>query len=435
MKTGVKKALLALLVLVSVVTSLALIVACGPPPKVTMRVAWWGNPTRDERTNKVIELYQKDFPNVTINPEFVSWAGYWEKINTQAAGNDLPDVMQHDYAYLLQFVSKNLMEDLTPYINSKKISLDGVSETYLSGGRVGGNLYGISLGTNAVCMVYDPAILAKAGITAPKNDWTWDDFVKIALEVYAKTKIQTLPIFYTDPKVGFENWIRQSGQSFYAKDGASLGFTDPALLEEFFNIQVQLLKAGAMVKPDVVYVNVTITEDQFSKGNSWVQYVWSNQIVATQAAAKKDLGIVMLPRIKNPTRAGTYLKPSMFFSVPKTSANKEEAAKFINYFLSNPAATKVLLAERGIPIINSVRDGIKTNVDPVTQQVFAFIDTVAKDGNSSPIDPPDPAAGAAEVLNAFRLTAQDIMFGKTSVKDGVAKFMKQANEILAKNKK
>ena len=102
-----------------------------------------------------------------------------------------------------------------------------MDESYLSGGRVGNGMYGISLGTNAVTLTYDPAILQKAGVAEPSPNWTWADFERIALQVYQRTGVQTLPFFTTDPKVGFDNWIRQTGASFFTPDGNSLGFTDP----------------------------------------------------------------------------------------------------------------------------------------------------------------------------------------------------------------
>lgn len=398
---------------------------------VTIRVAWWGNPTRDERTLKVIEMYQQKFPNVTIEPETVGWGGYWDRINTQVAANNLPDLMQHDYAYLLQFVSRNLMADLTPFVQSKAINLEGVDETYLSGGRVGGKLYGVSLGTNAVSLVYDPAVLQKAGVAEPKPDWTWADFEKISQQVYTATKVRTLPFFTTDPKVGFENWIRQTGRPLFSPDGKSLGFTDQAPLEEFFAIQLRLLKAGVLVNPEIAFVSGTPQEDPFSKGNSWVQYVWSNQVVSTQAAANRPIKVTLLPKIANSQRPGTYLKPSMFFAIPAMTKIPAEAAKFINYFLSDPEANMVLLGERGVPIIPAVRDTVKNALDPNMQMVFDYIGLVGK-ANASPIDPPDPA-GTGEVLKMFRDTTQEVLNGKLSAKDGAAKIMKQANEILSKS--
>lgn len=144
-----------------------------------MRLAWWGNPTRDEKTLGVADLYMANNPNVTIEPETTGWGGYWDRINTQAAASSLPDLMQHDYAYMLQFVGRNLLTDLTPYINSGVIDLSKVDETFISGGRVGKGLYGISLGTNAVCFVYNAEILKQAGI--PEIDsanWTWGTLKK-----------------------------------------------------------------------------------------------------------------------------------------------------------------------------------------------------------------------------------------------------------------
>jgi multiple sugar transport system substrate-binding protein len=423
-----RKTTVFLLVLAAFV--LPAVIAAAADTKVSMRVAWWGNPTRDERTLKVIDMYQKKYPNVTIEPETVGWGGYWDRLNTQVASGTMPDVMQHDYAYLLQFVSRNLMADMTPFVQSRTIDLVGVSDTYLSGGKVGGKLYGVSLGTNAVSLVYDPAVLQKAGVAEPKADWTWSDFEKMALQIYSTTKVQTLPFFTTDPRVGFDNWIRQAGSSFFSPDGKSLGFSDAAQLTEYFAIQLRLLKAGALVNPEIAFVSGTPQEDPFSKGNSWVQYVWSNQVISTQAAANRPIKVALLPKITGAKRPGTYLKPSMFFSIPASSQIQAEDAKFINYFLTDSQANGVLLGERGVPIIPTVRDSVKKALDPNMQMVFDFIGLVGK-GYSSPIDPPDPAP-AGEVLKLFRDTAQEILNGKSSAEDGAGKIMTQANAILKK---
>ncbi len=397
--------------------------------KVTLRLAWWGNPTRDERTLKVVELYQKAYPNVTIEPETVGWAGYWDRINTQVASNSMPDVMQQDYAYLLQFVDRKLMADLTPYVSGKVINLDGVDDAYLSGGRVGGKLYGVSLGTNAVCLIYDPDILKKAGVAEPTPAWTMADFEKMSLQIFQKTGVQTLPFFTTDPRVGFDNWIRQTGKPFFA--GKALGFSDTAQLEEFWNVQLRLLSAGVLLNPESAFVTVSVAEDPFTKGTSWCQFVWSNQVVASQAAAKKAVKIALLPRITSGySRPGTYLKPSMFFSVPAQSKIGAQAAKFINFFLTNLDANKVLLGERGVPIFPTVRDTVKETLDPYASMVFDYIGLVGK-GNASAIDPPDPAA-AGEILKLFRDTTMQVLYKKSTPKDAAAAFISQANQVLGK---
>lgn len=404
--------------------------ATASSAKTELRLAWWGNPTRDERTLKVIDLYQQKFPNVVIDPETVGWGGYWDRVNTQVAAGNLPDVMQHDYAYMLQWVSRNQLTDLTPLIQKKTIDLTGVDDSYISGGRVAGKVYGVSLGTNAICFVYDPAVLAKAGIPEPRADWTWADFERISIEVFRKTGVQTTPLFTTDPKVGFDNWIRQTGRPFYSPDGKTLGFTDPTELRAYFDVQLRLKAAGALVSPESAFINKTPQEGEFAMGVSWVTYLWSNQVVAEAAAAKRPIKIALPPRIAGSRRPGTFLKPSMFFAIPATSKNVDAAAKFVNFFLTDIEANKILLGERGVPIIPSVREAVKASVNPVMGQVFDYISLVGN-GNSSPIDPPDPAA-SGEVLKFFRDTTQAVLLGAMSSSEGADRIIRQSNAILAK---
>lgn len=425
-----KKVLLVLLA-VLVVFSLTAITTAAPA-KVTLRLGWWGNPTRDARTLKAVEMYMAKNHNVTIETETTGWAGYWDKIATQAAANNLPDIMQQDYAYITQYANKNLLLDLGPYVKSKQIDLTNVPDTFTSGGKVKNKLYGVSLGTNAFCMIYDPAVLQKAGVAAPTPNWTWADFEKMSGTIYAKTGVQTMLLSNVDPKVAFDNMIRQTGKPFFAEDGTKLGFTDTKTLIEFYDLQLRLLKANVLVKPDVGFLSTTPQETPFAKGNSWVEFVWSNQVVAFAAAANRPVAIALLPKIDKSKRPGAFLKPSMFFSVTKASANKDEAVKFVNYFLNDLEANKVLLAERGIPIIPQVRDVLKGAVDQVNKQIFEYIELVGNK-NASTIDPADPP-GAGEVLKLFRTIDQEVLYNTISPKDAAAKFIKQANEMLAKNK-
>lgn len=422
-----KKKVLASLLIIMLLLPAMLFAAPAAEKKATgMRLAWWGNPTRDEKTYKAVEMYQAQNPGVVIDTETTGWDGYWDKLNTQAAAGGLPDLMQHDYAYMLQWVTRNQLRDLTPYIKSGVIDTSKIADSFLSGGMVDGKIYGISLGTNALCLAYDPAVFAKAGIAEPDSAvWTWADFERIALEIYRKTGVQTLPFFTTDPKVGFDNMIRQTGKQTFGATG--LGFTDPAVLKEFFEIQMRLLNAGALVRPEVAFVSVSPEEGEFARGRSWVEFMWSNQYVAFQSAAARPLKIALLPKIANASAYGTFLKPSMFFSIPASAENPDEAAKFLNFFLNDIPLNDVLMGERGVPIPDDVRDHMATKVDPVNKQIFEFISLAS--ANAGPIDPPDPPA-AGEFLKLFRDVTQEILLRQSSVDAGVNKIMSQGAQIL-----
>src|SRR5690606_11627175 len=65
-----------------------------PDEKVELDLAFWGDETRAGFYNEAIEAFNKEYPNITVKPQFLDFAGFWEKRQTEAAGGGLPDVMQ-----------------------------------------------------------------------------------------------------------------------------------------------------------------------------------------------------------------------------------------------------------------------------------------------------------------------------------------------------
>ncbi len=395
-----------------------------------MRLAWWGNPTRDQRTNDAVAAYTAKYPNAEIEQETVGWSGYWDRINTQAAAGNLPDLMQHDYSLIYNWVQRGLLLDLTPYIKSGAIRTSKIADSFLSGGKFGDGIYGISLGTNALSVAIDATVLAKAGIPMPDTaTWTWTDFLDIARTVYAKTGVQTMPIFYGDPRHGFENLLLQTGQTLFSTDGKALGFTDATVLRQFFETQLTLLDEGVLVKPDIAFVTVTPDEGVLAKGGTWVDWIWSNQLAATQAVTKDDLVLGLMPKIANQKRPGTYLKPSMFFAVTAKAENPGEAIKFLDYFVNDVDLNRdVLKAERGVPIPSDVRESLLKEVDDINKKIFSFIDLAGK--NAGPIPLPDPQK-SAEVVALIRNTTMEVLMKKVSVSDAVSRILTEGNRILA----
>lgn len=388
-----------------------------------LRLAWWGNPTRDERTIKVAEMFMKDHPEVKIQTETTGWGSYWDKMNTQAAAGSLPDLMQHAYTYVLEWIKRGQLLPLDSYVKSGALDVSDIDKSFLDSGVVNGKLYAVNLGSNALCLAYDPAVLGKAGITAPDDTtWTWDDFEKMAIQIYKKTGVKTMPLFASEPEVGLQFFVRENGQSIYAKQGSGLGFSDPKIIEDFFGVQLRLLEAGALVNPEVAFVNVTQGESEFAKGNSWVEFMWSNQFVAFQKAANRPLKIALIPSIKDSKQKGTFFMASMYFSIPASAKNPDDAVAFLNYFLNDVSANDVLNGERGVPVPAKIRAHLSENADPVNKQIFDYISHVA--GNCSPIDPPDPPK-ASEFLKLVKDKTMEVLMKKTAPENA-------ANEIIAK---
>jgi multiple sugar transport system substrate-binding protein len=401
----------------------------APGGKTTIRVAWWGSQSRHERTIKAIELYQQKHPEVTIQPEFSGWDGYWEKKSAEAAAGNLPEVFQQDYQFIEQYALKDLLLNLSPYVQDNRLDLRDAAQTSYVSGVIGGKLYGINLGTNAPCVIYDPALFKKAGIAEPKPDWTWQDYVSIVRALHQKLGI------YGDGDVpggynfGPKYVARQKGQAFYSADRKSIGFDD-SVFTSFFGTEFALVKEGALPLPDV-RLEIKGAENQLivTQKSAILSSYQSNQLIAIQKAANRPLAIIPLPVDPNQKAPAMWLKAAMFFSAAKTASQPDQAVAFINYFVNDIEANKVMLAERGIPISSKVSDALKPLMGATDQQVFDYIAYVTK--NSSPIDPPDPA-GYAEIYKLLQNIEAQIGFGKITAEDGAKQFREQANQILSK---
>src|SRR5699024_8488147 len=99
--------------------TLTTLAACGPnmagssgSDPGTVRFAWWGNPTRDELTRAAIDAYAEVAQDITVAAEPGEWDGYWDKLATQVAGGDCPDVLQMDESYLAESASRGIHLDL-----------------------------------------------------------------------------------------------------------------------------------------------------------------------------------------------------------------------------------------------------------------------------------------------------------------------------------
>jgi len=415
--------------------------ATSAPKPVELRIAWWGSQTRHDRTIAVIELFQKKYPHIKITYEFAAWADYWTKMNTQAAGGTLPDIMQQDYQMIAQWVDKKLLMPLDPYIADGTINLKNVAEASIKGGIIGGKNYAINLGNNTLCFELDVDAFKKAGIDLPGDKWTWDDYEKIAMAFRQKANMYG----GSDSLYNWELWrsiYLAMGEYIWSDDGTQLGYPPEhdKIYADFLKMAVRLQKAKAIPsREEEVAAQWTLENNLFVKGQAAMTWLWTNQVVASWKAAgeNRNIKLATLPVPAGAKMGAHYMKPSMFFSITANSKNPKEAAMFIDFFTNSVEANEILLAERGVPISSAVREGIKPKLGKSQVAMFDFVAQAEK--TAAPIRPPDPA-GSADISgsdNSFIVTKviEPVMYGKLSPEEGMALLRKEANAILAKNKK
>jgi multiple sugar transport system substrate-binding protein len=299
-----------------------------------VRIAWWGSQTRHDRTLEVIELFEEKNPDIAISAEFTGWDGYWDRLATQSAGQNLPDIIQMDFQYLDEYVSRELLEGLNTHIDSGVLNFDHVEDVYLEGGIIDDELYAVNLGANSMTMIYDPAMFAEAGVEPFEPGYTWDDFITAARQLKENLGEDTYVSVF-DGAGGFLHYLRQHDLTMYSEDGTGLGYDDDQYFIDFFSKWQELKDEGVAPGPEIK-ADIDGLEDELivHERSPLFAQVWSNQIVALQNAAGREVEMTLLPHLEGGTQ-GQFLKPSMFFSVTTQSDQPEEAARFIDFITND----------------------------------------------------------------------------------------------------
>lgn len=416
--------------------STALLAAGGLSPAALAQAArqrlyFWGGQARADRTYGVTDLYTKAKAGTEIEGEFLAWADYWPKLATQTAGGNAPDIIQMDYRYIVEYAKRNAIAPLDEFVGGA-LKLDDFDQDQLDGGKVDGKLYGISLGANSVALLVNSAVFEEAGVALPGRDTTYDD-IRAMGEAFKSANIRGGIKVIGDGSGSepmLDNWIRQRGKALYTAEG-KLGFDADDMIE-WFQLWAGLRADGICVSAEdqALDTNGPLELTMVALGKAAIVPSNSNQLVAHQAINKDKLTITNYPRIAAGVGGGHYRKPSMFFSVGGSAADKEAAAAFISFFVNDQEAAKVLGVERGIPCSAAVRDALAPTLDEQSQIALNF---VANLGDLLGPLPPSPPAAAGEIDSSLlRVLSQEVAFGARSPEDAGPAFVQGATEILSR---
>lgn len=383
-----------------------------------LRIMWWGSQDRHEATLAAIELYKKSHPNVTFEPEYSGMDGYLDKLSTQAAAGNAPDIFQLDPGWVSDWAGRNQLADLSSLNTSK------IDPKLLSSGQSKGKQVALPLGFVAQGMIYDKAALTKLGIAAPKNGWTWDDFFQMAKD--SKGKLPQGQYFTKDfagDYFAYSGFQYAKGKGQVVTNDGKFNIDKDTFLEWTKKFE-ELRKEGIVPPADV---NASDKEfdpkmDLMVSGKIMFRLSFSNNYASWNSLKEGAYALVTMPRGKE---AGGWLKPSMFFGVSPVSKNAEEAKKFVDWFLNDPEAAKILVTKRGMPVNSDIVTALTPGLSDVDKAGVELLEATKKDGQTySP-----GAKGWTNFIDKdWKLVRDELSFGKTTPEAAFDKLKSAAQE-------
>ncbi|OOG63167.1 hypothetical protein B0E45_29580 [Sinorhizobium sp. A49] len=393
----------------------------------TMRLFWFGSPARAERTLGVARLFEAANPGVKINGE-VGGNDYWSKLTTMLAGGNAPDIFQLAPSRFADYARRNTMLPLGDYLGST-IRTDKLMPGVLDLGAVDGKVVGMPLSLNAFALLYDSVAFEKAAIAPPGPTTTWDDFARLCIDITKAIGRKNVWAVGNGARYSyaFEAFLVQRGKRLYGDDGR-IGF-DAADASDWYGYWESLAMNGGCVSAEVQAMDkLQIDSNPLSTGHAVMAIAFSNQLLGYQALAKNRLGITSLPIADAAGPSGLFYKASLHFGIASTSRQPELAARFLDFFINDLAAGKILGVERGVPINLDVRELVAPLVDDVSKRSVDYISSIAGRVGAFP---PQVPIGASELEErVFRPIADQVAFGQLTVAAAGEELVAQANRIL-----
>jgi multiple sugar transport system substrate-binding protein len=418
-------------------TAAAALAACGggggdansdiSGDKVTLRFTWWGSDARHQRTQQVIDLFQKAHPNITVKGEFKDWNGYWDSLATTVAANDAPDIIQMDELYLASYAERGALLDLGTA--SKHLKTSDFDAKALATGAIDSKQYALPVGLTTYAIVVNSDLLKKYNVALPDDaTWTWDDLKTAGSQVSKASggKVSGVQSWGFDAG-GLNIWARQAGASLYdAKGDVAI---PPAVLAGYWQYLADLAKQGIAPKPSVTIERAAGALDQSGTATNTSAFAtwWNTQLTSLSKASGQQLRLLKLPGESESASPGAYYKPSMFWSISSRSKHPAEAALFVDYLANSEEAAGVLLTDRGVPANNKIRAAIGPKLTDTDKAAVEYLDTV-KVGDSPRVTP----NGASDIEAILKRHTEEVLFGRQTPQAAADTFIKELQAEIDK---
>ena len=345
------------------------ILAGVPAQAVTEITYWLWDNNQLASYQACAEAFEKQNPDIKIKITQTGWFDYWTALSTAFVSGTAPDVFWDHLSRYPEFISNNLLVDLAPLIARDKVSTD----IYVGGlvkvwGR-NGKQYGLPKDWDTIGMVYNKAMLAKAGID-PKSlwdlDWNPGDggsfgrvIAKLSIDATGKTGLDQG--FNPKDVTQYGLVLNGLGHEEWANFAASLGwnycdgpwatrfnYDDPKLIETIRWFADRSLKKGFIVPTKDARQAAATGLFAAQKGaiamtGSWLVHWFTEN-------CRFEIGFAPLP--KGPVGRRTVIN-GLADSIWIGTKHPEEAWKWVK-FLAAPEAQKIV-ASYGI-VFPAVRE-------------------------------------------------------------------------------
>lgn len=372
---------------------------------------------------ELVADFNKTYPNVDVSVDVTAYGQYFTKLQTQGSSGTLPDVFWMNGPNFQLFASNDLLAPLEPFVDADLIDPanypDAMNDIY----TYDGEQFGIPKDFDTIAVFYNKKILEQAGVAAPTEDWTWDDYhaaAKTISDTLGDQGIVGSGDNYDNQAMVYPAILSNGGTIL--EDGVS-GYDDPKTIEAL-QFWADMVADGSMLSPAQNADTSGLTK--FLNGQAGMLWTGNWQVSGLLESVVAD-DVTTAPLPLSPAGKRETVIHGVGNALSAKSAGNAAAQAFFTYLASKEAA--VIQAESGVA--NSAFTGTQqTFVDSVpSYNLQVFLDAAADYAAAYPVSKNTSAWNKLEGA-----LLPEAFSGERPVAEVAQDLADQMNEALTKEK-
>jgi multiple sugar transport system substrate-binding protein len=434
------------LIAASLMLALALptgVSAQDSPLEGEIRFSWWGGQVRNDKTDRIIQLFEAKNPGVSIVRENADFAPYWERLTIQSAGNNQPCAITMQSRWLATYARPDILMPLDGLVADGTLDVTGIPESVMNAARgADGNLYMIPHGVFYFALMYNEQMLENAvaaGVQPIEWPYTWTEYAD-----HLRAIQPTLPEgaaathnMGREPDA-FVPWVQSRGEQVF--DGSKVAFSRDTAIA-WFNYWEALRTEGVTESPEEMISenSALVEESNLANNRGYATNRPPNQLGSVQTVTSTvspgttintrpypvgEDGTVGMDLGSNGIAIGANCAPEL---IPATAA-------WINFWTHDPEAAGIYQSDNGVVAIPALAQAQAENPDtqPTQVRLIELYNEVV--GSAKPVF--WPAGGYQAMTDVLNRSYDAVAFGQLSVEDGadmlIAELQQQLDQAARK---
>lgn len=314
-------------------------------------ISWWGGDSRHDATQKALEAFEEEYPNIKIGTtNYGAWTGWEDSMSTAFYAGSAPDVNQVNWNWIFNYdANGTTFTDL--YTLSDYIDLSQFNEAALKQCEVDGRLSAIPVSMTGRIFYWNETAFEAAGISVPttKDELfaagetfkteLGDDYYPMVMGEYDR---MIFMVWALECQYG-KNWV-ENGKLNYSQEEIEEG------------LQLLLDMEEAHVIPTIQKLTGDGAES-LDKNPKWMDgkyggiFEWDSAASKFESALNEGQSFAVGNYLTGfGDYKGGFTKVSLGFAISQTCDTPEAAAVLINFLLNEPEGARLMGSERGIPL-------------------------------------------------------------------------------------